>query len=158
MSQDALHAAMKRLEAFIGEWKVEASFPGSPPGRAVFEWELGGQYLVQRTQAPDPAPDSVAIVAPDALHDAYTQHYFDSRGVVRVYAMTFSDRKWVLSRTSADFSALDFSQRFIGTFSNDGGTITGAWETSADGKSWEHDFGLTYMKITKGRRRAPAKP
>jgi hypothetical protein len=158
MSQEAFHAAMKRLEAFVGEWKVEASFPGSPPGRAVFEWELGGQYLVQRTQVPDPAPDNIAIIAPDPLHNAYTQHYFDSRGVVRVYAMTFNGGAWMLWRNSPDFSPLDFSQRFIGKFSDDGQTITGAWETSMDGATYEHDFDLIYTKITKKRRRSPAKP
>ena len=148
MSQDALHAAMKRLEPLIAEWKIDASFPGSAPGRAVFEWELGGQYVVQRTEAPDPAPNSIAIICPDPFHDAYTQHYFDSRGVVRVYAMTFIDRIWMLWRNAPDFSPLDFSQRFIGTFSDDRQTITGAWESSMDGVSWEHDFELTYTRVT----------
>ena len=157
MSQDALHAAMKRLEPLIAEWKIEASFPGSPPGRAVFEWELGGQYVVQRTEAPDPAPNSIAIIAPDPIHDAYTQHYFDSRGVVRVYAMTFSDRGWMLWRNAPDFSPLDFSQRFTGTFSEDRRTIRGAWETSMDGVSWEHDFDLIYTKVARKPRRPAAR-
>lgn len=40
-------------------------------------------------------PDVVAaIVAPTSDGDAYTQHYFDSRGVVRVYAMTFGKGVW----------------------------------------------------------------
>ena len=48
---------------------------------------------------------------------AYTQHYYDSRGVVRLYAMTFSDGLWALTRESPDFSPLDFQQRFTGTLS-----------------------------------------
>jgi hypothetical protein len=43
---------------------------------------------------------------------------------------------------------LDFSQRFSGTLSDDGRTITGAWETAHDGTTWEHDFNLTYIKLT----------
>jgi hypothetical protein len=30
--------------------------------------------------------------------------------------------------------------------SDDGTTITGAWDGSPDGRQWKHDFGLTYIK------------
>ena len=36
--------------------------------------------------------------------DGYTQHYSDSRGVVRIYAMTSGDGTWTLGRTKADFT------------------------------------------------------
>ncbi len=49
-------------------------------------------------------------------------------------------------RESADFSPLDFGQRFTGTFSADGNTITGAWEKRFDGGEWEHDFALIYHR------------
>jgi hypothetical protein len=39
-----------------------------------------------------------------------------------------------------------FWQRYTGEMSEDGTTITGAWEGSADGQEWKHDFGLTYIK------------
>jgi hypothetical protein len=80
--------------------------------------------------------------------ETYLQHYFDSRGVARVYEMSFDDGVWKLSRKSADFSPLHFAQRFTGTFSDDGRTIDGRCETSGDGSSWEHDFDLTYIKVT----------
>jgi hypothetical protein len=38
-------------------------------------------------------------------------------------------------------------QRFAAEFSPDGGTISGRWETSRNGSSWEHDFDLTYRKV-----------
>ena len=45
MNQAAENAALERLEAFVGEWKMEASFPQAPPtgvvGRTVFEWSTG---------------------------------------------------------------------------------------------------------------------
>jgi hypothetical protein len=44
------------------------------------------------------------------------QHYFDSRGVARLYEMTFSGGVWNLLRNSSDFTPLEFSQRFSGTF------------------------------------------
>jgi hypothetical protein len=113
----------------------------------AFEWALGGQLLVQRTGAPDPAPDSLAIISVDPYRGTYTQHYFDTRGVVRLYAMTLSNGAWQLLRTKPDFTPLDFSQRFRGRFSRDRRMIKGAWETSGDGKQWKHDFDLIYRKV-----------
>jgi hypothetical protein len=61
--------------------------------------------------------------------------------------MRFSDGVWTLLRDSPDFSPLSFSQRFTGTFGDDGDTIRGPWETSNDGSTWEHDFDLTYTRV-----------
>ena len=47
---------------------------------------------------------------------------------------------------SPDFSPLDFAQRFTGTFSDDGDSITGRWETSSDGADWQSDFTLHYRR------------
>ena len=147
--------ALARLDAFVGEWAMEARFPDGhpaasgdiPQARSWFEWALGGQFLLQRTEVPVPeAPDSLSVVSVDPETGAYTQHYYDARGVVRLYAMTFAGRVWTLTRESADFSPLDFRQRFIGTFSDDGNTIAGAWETGQDGGGWEHDFALIYRR------------
>jgi hypothetical protein len=155
MNQPARAAALKRLDAFIGEWRVDASFPGSPPGRSVFEWALDGQYLVQRSESPDPAPDSLAVVSVDPKTRRYTQHYFDSRGVVRLYAMTLSRVSWTLARESPDFSPLDFNQRFSGKFARDGKTIKGSWETSKKrGSAWVKDFDLVFTRVDT-RRSAP---
>jgi hypothetical protein len=87
MNQGARNPALKRLDAFIGEWRMEVvlSSPSPVAGRArsVFEWVLDGQFLVQRSEVPDhKAPNSIAIVAYDPDREAYRQHYFDSRGVV----------------------------------------------------------------------------
>ena len=145
--------ALANLDAFVGQWSLEALFsdipPTGPAGRAVFEWMLGGQFLVQRSEIAHPdAPNSMAIVSLGTDRDSYFQHYFDSRGVTRTYAMTFSGGIWTLLRESPDFSPLDFSQRFTGTFIDGGDTIEGEWETSRDGSvSWEHDFYLTYRRV-----------
>jgi hypothetical protein len=150
--------ALKRLGVFVGEWVLAARFPDGelapsiasqegPQARSRFEWALDGQFLLQRTEVPVPeVPGSLAIVSVDPATGAYTQHYYDSRGVVRLYAMTFADGVWTLTRESPDFSPLDFRQRFTGTFSPDGNIISGAWEKSAGGAGWEHDFDLTYRR------------
>jgi hypothetical protein len=151
--------ALTRLDVFIGDWVLEVRFPGSQPApssageegpqvRSQFEWALDRQFLVQRTEVPVlGVPDSLAIVSSSPETGAYTQHYYDSRGVVRLYAMTLADGVWTLTRESPDFSPLDFRQRFTGTFSGDGNTITGAWEKNVDGTNWEHDFILIYHRV-----------
>ena len=155
MDATARQEALNRLEVLVGEWVVEAEFPGLevPPGRSVFEWTLDGQFLVQRTEAPNPAPDSVAIIAVDPRTGGYTQHYYDSRGVVRLYAMTLAGGMWQLLRETPDFSPLDFRQRYRGRIGGDGDTITGAWELAeGDSAVWERDFRLSYRRRSEARR------
>ena len=149
-------AALARLDAFVGEWSIEALFPQAPPtdlrGRMVFEWMTGDTFLIQRWEVPiAEAPDGLAVIGLDQGGENYLQHYFDSRGVARVYAMSFDGGVWRLSRTTADtpldFSPLDFSQRFTGTFTDDGRIIRGRWEIAHDGSTWEHDFDLIYTRV-----------
>ena len=137
------------LEVLVGEWTVQVPFPGSSIGRVSFEWTLDRRYLLQRSEVPDsPVPSSLALFAPNG--DGFRQHYFDSRGVVRLYSMTLRDSVWTMLRTEPDFSPLDFHQRFVGTFSADGHTVDGRWESSPDGASWELDFPLTYTRVRAG--------
>lgn len=144
------------LEPLVGEWRMEAIFPSGSPAagleiagtaRTTFEWMPGRRFLVQRWEVPHPdAPDGLAVIGPDSS-GAFVQHYFDSRGVARVYAMGFEGGEWTLSRTEADLSPLDFAQRFTGRLSEDGGEIRGNWELADDGSTWEHDFELVYTRL-----------
>jgi len=147
--RNALH---ERLAPFVGAWSIEAAFPNAEPtdmrGHTTFAWTLAGAFLEQRSSVPHPAaPDGTSLIGADRGSDGFTQHYFDSRGVARVYAMTFRDRVWTLRRDKPDFTPLHFHQRYVGTFSDDGATIDGRWETSDDGEEWRLDFGLTYRRI-----------
>jgi hypothetical protein len=142
---------LARLEPLVGEWRLEApAFPLAAEladqARSTFEWALRGAFLVQRSTVPVPeAPDGLCVIAPDS-DDGYTQHYFDSRGVVRLYAMTFDGSEWTMQRSSPDFSPLNFHQRWFGTLRADGQIIDGRWESSPDGQAWELDFELRYVR------------
>src|SRR4051812_41263704 len=100
------------LGVFVGSWSVAAEFPsagpGGVPGRTTFDWLLGRRFLVQRFGVDHPeAPSGHTVIAPDARRPGdYLQHYFDSRGVVRLYTMTFDGHIWTLSRLEPDFSPL----------------------------------------------------
>ena len=50
---------------------------------------------------------------------------------------------------AADFSPLEFCQRFIGAFGDGGEMIRDAWDISANGQDWRHDFTLTYRKVSR---------
>ena len=144
--------SLEALKPLVGAWRLVATFKDMPPAdigaRVTFEWLPGERFLIQRWEIPIPeAPDGIAIIGPDPEHEGnYLQHYFDSRGIARVYKMSFENGVWTLWRDEADFSPLDFSQRYTGTFSADGKTITGVWEICHDGTTWEHDFDLSYTK------------
>ena len=134
-----------RLSAFVGEWQWEASVGGQPIGRGptVFEWLEGGAFLVEHSDAERAEfPRATTIISGDASTETYCMLQVDSRGVARIYQMSLSDGVWKLWR-----DAPGFSQRFTGTFSGDGRTISGRWERSTNGSQWEHDFDLTYTKV-----------
>ncbi|MGZ5309059.1 MAG: hypothetical protein ACXWDQ_01245 [Solirubrobacterales bacterium] len=138
------------MDAFVGEWNVEASLPIDPPiemrGRSVFEWLEGGGFLVQRsTTEREEFPNTLSVIGVDEEGEGYVMHYFDSRGVKRVYEMSLADGVWKLERDPSGPRS-DFWQRYVGEFSDDGKTIEGRWEKSDDGSSWELDFPLTYTK------------
>jgi hypothetical protein len=140
-------AKMSALEALVGEWTMEPILPnggsGGVTGHAAFSWTLGGSFLLQRAEVPHPdAPDVTALIGSDGS-DAFIQHYFDSRGVIREYAMTLRDNHWTLLRVAA---APDFSQRFRASIDLDAGQIVGAWEIKSDGL-WKHDFDLIYTRV-----------
>lgn len=143
-----LNPALERLGIFIGAWSLEfTGFNADPSsvahGHSTFQWLEGGAFLLQHTEVPGtPFPISTAVIGPDDKAETYYMLYFDSRGVSRIYQMSLNEGVWKLWR---DFP--EFSQRFMGAFSDDGNTITGRWEKSTDGSSWEFDFNLTYTKL-----------
>jgi hypothetical protein len=107
---------------------MEARFPGTQPGGSsgfcTFEWMPGGQFLLQRTEFSVPGPpEGEMIIGPDLEGENFTQHYFDARGVARLYTMTFGEGTWTLQRVSSDFSSLPFRQRFVGRFGDDGASM-----------------------------------
>ena len=77
-------------------------------------------------------PDTIAIIggAPDG--EPQPMHYFDSRGVKRLFMTALDGSTWKIWRAPGeDWNGPDgpgFNQRFIGEISADGTTIDGRWE------------------------------
>jgi len=143
--------AIERLGVLVGEWSIEItnmSFHPDPSavarGHSSFNWIQAGAFLLQHSEVPNSDfPSSIAVIGPDDAAETYSMLYFDSRGVSRIYQMSLSEGVWMLWR---DFPG--FSQRFVGRFSDDKSVINGRWEKSTDGSNWEHDFDLTYTKVS----------
>lgn len=144
MSEEPVVQEWHRL---IGGWSTEGAhpmLPGEPiRGTSNFEWLDGERFVVWRSHYEHPRiPDAIAIIG--VTNGQLSMHYFDSRGVNRVYAASFDRTTW---RYWRDATAPDFSQRFTGTFSDDGNTITGRGELSHDGDTWEDDLDLTFQRV-----------
>jgi hypothetical protein len=147
------HPAFAHLASLVGEWEIEATHQALPGadirGRATFEWLEGGFFLIWRAHYDHTEiPDSIAILSCDDTGDLRDSsgdcafHYFDQRGVTRLYHFSAEAGVWRYWR-----DAPDFSQRFAGTFSPDGWTVDGVVELSRDGRTWEQDLPITYKRI-----------
>lgn len=154
METSAREETMKRLEFFIGHWKMEVIHPHLQPnpisGETNFEW-LEEKYVLQRTHI-DKAefPDNMIVYDWDPKTGGYLAHYFDSRGVTRLYQMSVENGVWKMWRDAPDFSPLDFFQRFAGRIDEAEKVIDGSWEISDDGITWNHDLKFIYKKVEDG--------
>jgi Pyridoxamine 5'-phosphate oxidase len=145
------HEELPGGHRLIGRWATEGAHPLLPGadirGHTTFEWLAGRQFLIQRSHYDHPdIPDAIAIIGvtgEQAAGEHLTMHYFDSRGVYRVYAVSLDDGQWRFWREDPGFW-----QRFTGEFSADGDTITGQGEMRRDGAGWEPDLALTYHRTS----------
>lgn len=146
------------LDHLVGAWIVEATHPALPgvvvDGTADIEWLEGERFLIYRSRLDHPDfPDAIAVIGSmdhDRVDDAdtgpatdsrLTMHYFDSRGVFRVYQASVDDEAWRLWR-----NAPGFSQRFVGSFTEGGNVIAGRWQFCEDDIRWKDDLLITYRR------------
>jgi hypothetical protein len=149
MDQPTAKDALRKLEALVGHWTLEATPPNGEPWTgtawASFAWHESGAHLIERSAADLPeAPDVLSIIGCDAANGTYYKLYSDDRGVCRVYEMSIGDGEWRLWR-----DGVPFSQRFSAGFEDDGNTIRGRWERAEDGANYVTDFELTYRRTSR---------
>jgi hypothetical protein len=153
MQPPTLHPVLGHLAALVGEWETEATHQGLPGavirGRATFEWLGEGTFLIWRARYDHPdIPDSIAIMSCDDTGvlrhpgGGCALHYFDQRGVTRLYHLGAETGVWRYWR-----EAPGFSQRFTGILSADGQIIDGVAELCRDGVTWERDLPITYRRV-----------
>jgi hypothetical protein len=111
-------------------------------GSSTFEWLEGEQFVIQRSQTHHPDfPDSISVIG--LVDERLAMHYFDSRGVHRVYEMSFDDGVLKIWRDEPGFS-----QRLEATFGEDGDSFGGVWKLSRDDETWDDDLEITYRRAS----------
>jgi hypothetical protein len=146
---------MKEFEPLIGEWRVEGEIPIEPPmkvsGEAKIE-RLGNFIVFSSVSEPVEVPDSISIIGGAPEGEPQPMHYFDSRGVQRLFLMALDGSTWKIWRAPGEDwngpNGPGFNQRFIGEVSADGKTIRARWERGMGeaGDVWEIDFPITYYR------------
>jgi hypothetical protein len=146
---------MKDFEPLIGHWHGEGELPIEPPMKLSEDvtFERLGEFIVFSTVGePAELPDSIAIIGGRPTGEPQRMHYFDSRGVKRMFVMALEGSSWTMWRAPGeDWNGSDgpgFNQRFSGEISADGNTIEGRWERGMGdaGEDWEIDFPMTYVR------------
>jgi hypothetical protein len=148
---------LERLGRLTGSWVTEATHPALPGavvrGRVEVSWLEGKRFLLHRAQLDHPDfPDSISIIGDmergrseeteSHAHAAkLSMHYYDSRGVFRIYDASVDDSAWYLERDDPGFQ-----QKFRGTFAPDGNSISGVWQLNQDDQGWKEDLKITYRR------------
>ena len=160
LMQRTTEPALQPLNRLVGSWVTEATHPAVPGvvvhGTASIEWLEGRRFLILRSRNDHPDfPDAMSIIGftdadrVDANTDESTassgsrlcMHYFDSRGVFRVYEVNVDVEAWRIRR-----DAPGFSQRFTGSFADNGDTIVSRWQLCRDDAHWDDDLQIVYRR------------
>jgi hypothetical protein len=142
------HPAHARLGRLVGDWTWQATRNGEPyaTGNTRTEWIEDGAYLKQYSTGGDewgdksPHPATV-IIGFDDYSETFSYAYTDARGVCRVHEMTLSDDHFTVAGRPGE----TFHQR--GAFDISDDVISGYYEHSQDGVTWERDFDMQYTRI-----------
>ena len=131
---------MSPLDRLLGTWEftMRHSAMSEPvTGRQRYERVLDGAFVLQHWTYDHPDfPHAMALLSEGRYH------YFDVRGVTRVFDLEIDDAGWSMIRLDGDFSQR-FTARFRGADAMDS---TG--EVSDDsGVTWRPDFTMTYERV-----------
>ena len=128
------------LDRLLGTWDTSmqhVAMAEPVAGRQRYERVLDGAFVLLHATYEHPEfPDAMA------LHDESSCHYFDVRGVTRLFELTVDDSGWTMVRRDTDFWQRS-STRFVGP-----DAMHGTGENSHDGGvTWEHDYAMTYTRV-----------
>jgi hypothetical protein len=130
---------MTALERLVGSWEFtmqHSAMPQPITGRQRYEWVLDGAFLLQHWTYDHPEfPNAMALLSQERCH------YFDVRGIVRIFDLDVSDDGWSMIRLDDDFA-----QRSSATFVAPD-RIEGSGDLSRDGgTTWIPDFTIIYRR------------
>jgi hypothetical protein len=134
---------MSALDRLPGTWDLDlrhADIDGPVRGRQTYGWVLDEAFLRLDWTYEHPAfPDALALYGPDRMH------YFDVRGIVRVFDLDLGDDGWSMVNVTGD----GLSQRATARFTDDD-TVAFTGERSTDtGATWQPDYTMTLRRADR---------
>jgi hypothetical protein len=146
--------APSRWDELLGEWAVDGEMDLGGRGLAVngrttIE-RLGAFIVVRTTLEPAEFPDSLSIIGGGEAGDPEPMHYFDERGVQRLYLTTIAGDTWTIWTGDETWrESPGFRQRYVGQLAPGSDRISGAWQRGLDdsGERWELDFRFDYARL-----------
>jgi hypothetical protein len=137
----------------VGDWRTEATHPqiaGTVTGSSTFEWLDGERFVIFRSHHEHPdIPDGLSILGDT---EGFRMHYFDSRGVYRLYELTIVDDGWAIAMgrqaPTGSFASghAPFSQRLRFTFEQQDQRMSCKSQLSDDDVNWDDDLEVTYRR------------
>jgi len=138
----------KRMESYLGRWRVEGDAKASPYGPAAkfisvdtTEWLPGGFFFIHRFQGSQGpvAIKAMEVVGYDARRHVYTSQTFDSYGNAGAWTATVNGNTWTWSgNTEANGKHLKERCTVVFTAAATGYSVNCDW--SEDGVRWASNF------------------
>ena len=130
---------MNALDRLVGSWEFtmhHSAMSEQVTGRQRYERVLDGAFVLLHWTYDHPDfPDAMIFISEERYH------YFDVRGIVRIFDLDVADDGWSMVRLDDDFS-----QRFTARFTGPD-DIEGSGEASYDaGTTWQPDFTINYRR------------
>jgi hypothetical protein len=138
----------ERLAVLVGTWRTTGRtypLPSAPAAEIdaidTYEWLPGGYFLIHRVDALVGTDEvkGIEIIGYDPTAGTYRAHWFDNRGSTDTFQAELDGDVWRM------WSA---RERFTGRFSPDRNSISGTWECSSDGSTWDRWMEVTLTKMS----------
>jgi hypothetical protein len=128
------------LDRLLGTWDItmqHSAMADPVTGRQRYERVLDGAFVrLDWTYDHPDFPDALAVLSDSEMH------YFDVRGVTRVFELSFTDDGWSTVRVVAGFSQRA-TARFVGA-----DALETVGEYSEDqGATWQHDYTMSSVRV-----------
>lgn len=136
----------RALDVFVGTWRTEGvvratadapAFPFTAEDR--YAWMEGGFFLLHHVDARMGGERlrALEVIGYDAATETYPMHSYDSAGNAGTHRGRLRDGEWTFTGAA---------ERFTGRFADDGHTLSGLWERSDDGTTWEPWMDVTLTR------------
>jgi Protein of unknown function (DUF1579) len=140
---------------FVGKWNMEGQQYDGIVGPAAkvsavrtYEWLSGGFFLIHRYEGRvgDAKAACIEVIGYDSTSQRYFLHSFYNDGKSNEWQATVKDNIW-LQTGDWEFDGKAMKVRCTIEFSEDGNTMTGRWENSIDGSSWQTFWDVKATKV-----------